>query len=100
MTPFEYFSPPAPFTFTYFPNTSESPPPPPSSLPNLPPSPPLSFQPFVEKPVSGDDHNIRIYYPGSAGGGMKGLFRKVGGRKGPFREGLFWKTGAYLLYIL
>ncbi|GLT74090.1 hypothetical protein SLA2020_459110 [Shorea laevis] len=43
------------------------------------------WKPFVEKPVDADDHSIMIYYPSSAGSGMKELFRKVGNRSSVFR---------------
>ena len=42
------------------------------------------YKPFVEKPVSGEDHNVCIYYPAAMGGGMKGLFRKKADRSAEF----------------
>ncbi|XP_076259069.1 inositol hexakisphosphate and diphosphoinositol-pentakisphosphate kinase isoform X11 [Rhynchophorus ferrugineus] len=54
-------------------------------------------KPFVEKPVSAEDHNIYIYYPTQAGGGSQRLFRKIGSRSSVYSpESRVRKTGSFI----
>ncbi|CAL8092243.1 unnamed protein product [Orchesella dallaii] len=54
-------------------------------------------KPFVEKPVSAEDHNIYIYYPTSAGSGSQRLFRKIGSRSSVYSpETRIRKTGSFI----
>lgn len=57
-------------------------------------------KPFVEKPISAEDHNIYIYYPTSAGGGSQRLFRKIGSRSSVYSpESRVRKTGSYIYEV-
>jgi len=55
-------------------------------------------KPFVEKPISGEDHNVYVYYPPQMGGGGKRLFRKQEDRSAAFDPELnqVRRDGSYL----
>lgn len=54
-------------------------------------------KPFVEKPISAEDHNVYIYFPLSAGGGSQRLFRKRGNRSSQYSsESKLRSSGSYI----
>jgi inositol hexakisphosphate/diphosphoinositol-pentakisphosphate kinase len=55
-------------------------------------------KPLVEKPVSGEDHNVYILYPDAMGGGGKMLFRKKEDRSAEFCSSLnrVRRDGSYI----
>ncbi|OAF71141.1 hypothetical protein A3Q56_01098 [Intoshia linei] len=55
-------------------------------------------KPFVEKPISAENHNIYIYFPSSAGGGSQRLFRKVGSRSSVYSKVSTIRTNGCYIY--
>ncbi|XP_065883537.1 inositol hexakisphosphate and diphosphoinositol-pentakisphosphate kinase 2-like isoform X2 [Dysidea avara] len=54
-------------------------------------------KPFVEKPVSAEDHNVHIYFPSAVGGGSQQLFRKINDRSSKYSgENAVRRTGSYI----
>ncbi|CAF0929451.1 unnamed protein product, partial [Didymodactylos carnosus] len=54
-------------------------------------------KPFVEKPVSAENHEVYIYFPSSAGGGSQRLFRKIGSRSSVYTvENTIRTDGSYV----
>jgi len=55
-------------------------------------------KPFVEKPLSGEDHNVHIYYSSTQGGGSRRLFRKVKDQSSKYfpNKNQIRRTGSYV----
>jgi len=54
-------------------------------------------KPFVEKPISAEDHSVYIYFPSDIGGGCQQLFRKVKNRSSMYsQESSVRKAGSYI----